>query len=737
MKKKEVTVKNGRRFLTRAAVAGASLLLASVLLQVPGIGSEGNTGFSLFQVAEADEVTLTQTSGKCGKNATWTFDPSTGTLTIKGSGPIHDYDYWDDFSPFNGKKNIKKVVIGSGITAIGRSTFTGCSNLTSVEFPSTLTHINVGAFEECGFEKITIPGTVKVLDCEVFDGCLDLEEIILEDGIEAIGVDCCVSTKVETLYIPKTVTNIYSNYGMHIDVVVDPENPVYKSIDGVLFDKNGKELIYFPSRRKGIYEVPNGVATLGHDSFLNSCLSKLYLPDSLLEIGDGSFSAMYELTDITIPKKAKFVSEYDNHFDSCDALERIDVAQGNPYYVSVDGVLYSKDKTCLYRYPSNKSSSSYTVLSSVSEIRGYAFYNASHLRSLSLPDNLELIGSGAFFKCSLLTDLVLPSKVDSFLGQSIDDCPNLKHLICLNRDDIDLELRMYSDCSEELILHTYPGATVNGIDPADYVASSRYFSGYTPIYDANATFVMMGKTAKLKVPSSISTSQSEDLEYVVRDDSVLEVSSAGVITPLCEGTTEVYACGSGAVVRYSVSVGFTDLKKSDYYYNAVYWAVDNGITGGVKDSDGFYSKFNPQGVCTRGQMISFLWRMAGCPKPKNTTTTFTDLDPNAYYYKAVLWGTEKKIVGGYADNTFRPQGICSRSQAVTFLWRYYGSPEPKATTSNFNDVTDKSAYYYKAVLWASENGITGGYSDGSFRLNGECSRAQMVTFLYRSRNIGK
>ena len=153
MKKKEVTVKNGRRFLTRAAVAGASLLLASVLLQVPGIGSEGNTGFSLFQVAEADEVTLTQTSGKCGKNATWTFDPSTGTLTIKGSGPIHDYDYWDDFSPFNGKKNIKKVVIGSGITAIGRSTFTECSNLTSVEFPSTLTHINVGPLKNVDLRR--------------------------------------------------------------------------------------------------------------------------------------------------------------------------------------------------------------------------------------------------------------------------------------------------------------------------------------------------------------------------------------------------------------------------------------------------------------------------------------------------------------------------------------------------------------------------------------------------------
>ncbi|MBO4391462.1 MAG: S-layer homology domain-containing protein [Lachnospiraceae bacterium] len=191
------------------------------------------------------------------------------------------------------------------------------------------------------------------------------------------------------------------------------------------------------------------------------------------------------------------------------------------------------------------------------------------------------------------------------------------------------------------------------------------------------------------------------------------------------------------VNRVKSVAGFWDVAKSDYFYEPVYWGIEKGITSGVKNPiSGVYSSFDAQGNCTRGQMAAFLWRMAGCPEPRTKTPIFSDVnDRTLYYYKAVQWGAENGIIGGCADGTFRAEDICTRQQAVTFLWRYAGKPEPKSKTSKFTDVTDRSAYYYKAVIWASENGITGGYSDGTFQPGTYCSRAQMITFLYRSRNI--
>ena len=183
-----------------------------------------------------------------------------------------------------------------------------------------------------------------------------------------------------------------------------------------------------------------------------------------------------------------------------------------------------------------------------------------------------------------------------------------------------------------------------------------------------------------------------------------------------------------------VKVEFTDVRhdtatgKEPYYYTPVYWAVDEGITGGVKDKNNRYSTFCPQNNCTRAQVVSFLWRMAGCPEPKKKVS-FSDVPKNAYYYKAVAWAQEKKITGGYSDGTFKPNNPCTRSQAVTFLYRYAGCPKVQ-TDIRFNDVS-AGTYYYEAVAWAQQNGITGGYSNGTFQPDGKCTRGQMVTFLYR------
>ena len=129
-------------------------------------------------------------------------------------------------------------------------------------------------------------------------------------------------------------------------------------------------------------------------------------------------------------------------------------------------------------------------------------------------------------------------------------------------------------------------------------------------------------------------------------------------------------------------------------------------------------------------MITFIWRMAGEPAPKSKTCNFKDVKSTDYFFKACIWGNENHIVEGYKDGTFGPQITCARKHAVTFLWRLAGKPEPTTKNNKFSDVKEKD-YFYKATLWASEKKILEGYNDNTFRPGGACLRRQMVTFLYK------
>ena len=169
---------------------------------------------------------------------------------------------------------------------------------------------------------------------------------------------------------------------------------------------------------------------------------------------------------------------------------------------------------------------------------------------------------------------------------------------------------------------------------------------------------------------------------------------------------------------------FVDVATGSYYEDAVDWAVENGITQGTDDTH-----FSPDGICTRAQAVTFLWRAAGSPEPKTNTMPFTDVNAGSYYYDAVLWAVENGITKGTSDTTFSPNMTCSRAQIVTFLWRSEKSPAA-GTANPFADVKS-TAYYAGAVLWAVENDITKGTTNTTFSPDADCTRAQIVTFLWR------
>ena len=175
----------------------------------------------------------------------------------------------------------------------------------------------------------------------------------------------------------------------------------------------------------------------------------------------------------------------------------------------------------------------------------------------------------------------------------------------------------------------------------------------------------------------------------------------------------------------SVALPFTDVAEGAYYADAVAWAIQNKVTSGVSATT-----FAPNASCTRGQMVTFLWKAAGSPEPKSLTTAFTDVKSGAYYEKAVAWAVENKVTTGTSATTFSPDATVTRGQSVTFLWKANNSPAAEGTSA-FTDVA-AGVYYAPAVAWAVEKGVTSGMSATTFAPNSDCTRAQIVTFLYRA-----
>ncbi len=229
---------------------------------------------------------------------------------------------------------------------------------------------------------------------------------------------------------------------------------------------------------------------------------------------------------------------------------------------------------------------------------------------------------------------------------------------------------------------------------------------------------------------------TQDVNWESSNTSIATVTGAGKVKAVKSGTAVIRTKDNAGNVlgTCAVRVLFSDVADSSrYFYEPVYWALDNGITTGA----GGAGLFSPDADCTREQIVTFLWRLMDEPEP-TVYTSFTDVPENAWYYKPICWAAEQGITVGLNDGTGR-FGVgqpCTRAMCVTFLWRAAGKPAP-ATQGNFTDLKP-GAYYVDAVSWAAENGITVGLNDGTgrFGINNSCTRAMIVTFLYRFAHMG-
>ena len=242
--------------------------------------------------------------------------------------------------------------------------------------------------------------------------------------------------------------------------------------------------------------------------------------------------------------------------------------------------------------------------------------------------------------------------------------------------------------------------------------------------DKTSASVVCGNTLTLKAAL---TGSADAVRWKSSDTKTATVDSKGKITSKMAGKVTITATAAGKNAKCTVTVLYKDVtNSSDFWYAPTNYLTAKGVVKGYANQ----TEFRPANECTRAQMVTFLYRLQGEPKTKATTCKFGDVKSGDYFYKPVIWAVENGITTGVSATKFEPQKVCTRAQTVTFLWRMAGKPEPGKNAKDFRDVK-KTDYFYKATLWASGKKILAGYDDNTFRPQGKCLRRQMVTFLYK------
>jgi serine/threonine protein kinase len=368
---------------------------------------------------------------------------------------------------FESCSGLTHVEIPSTVTDIGNLAFYRCNALTQITIPTSVTRIGDGAFACTGVRSVTIPNMVTSIGTRAFFGCTSLADILIANSVTSIGgqafLDCIKLTRVT---IPASVTAIvpglFNGCSALVEIKVDEANPVYCSVDGVLIDKKNSILFQCPEGKAGTYKIPEGVTTISRGAFANCTkLTGITIPDSVTSIGSGAFAGCKGLSSIHIPASVSNI-EIDA-FPGCIALTAITVDAANPFYSSVEGALFNKQKTVLIRCPGGKAGD-FEMPETVTEIGDRAFSNCDKLMSIkvaaanpsysssadgvlfnkdktklvrcppgkagsyAVPDGVTSIDNWAFGDCTKLTDITIPDSVSQICVYAFSGCSLLNRV---------------------------------------------------------------------------------------------------------------------------------------------------------------------------------------------------------------------------------------------------------------------------------------------------------------------
>lgn len=570
-------------------------------------------------------------TGTCGDNITWEYNDETFELVLSGSGDMAESEYgkqpWKEY-----KNDIKSVVVNDGITSIGKNAFCELYALESAVIPESVTSIGDYAFAYTDIISMDLPDGLISIGEDAFWACEELVDMELPEGVQSIGRQAFGGCeKWENGDLPSGVKELEAAVFqgcLEMESVVIPDG--ITSVPSNMF--SGCQ-----SLRTVV--LPDSVTEIEEHAFFGCySLQKIDIPNGVTEIGRSAFDECKRLTEVTIPEGVTRLSS--RIFCGCVALKKVNLH---------DGITY---------------------------IGLNAFDGCKALTNITLPSGLTEMPAGTFRDCTRLTSIRLPETLEVIANDNFTNAKNLFRITIDSR----AVLKAIADPELDEGILEYPKTVYIKAEISNELDLTQY--GY-----ANA-----GQVTK------------DGKQYIIYTD---------------HAHNESYCA-----TCMTTGIEFTDVKTTDYFYSPVIWAADEGVTAGLSDS-----LFGPNVSCTRAQVVTFLWRAEGKPEATETES-FVDVPAGAYYYDAVHWAASNGITYGYGNGKFGSEDMVTRAQFVSFLWRLKG--EEKVTYTNpFKDLS-KDEYYYDAVLWAVEKGITAGLYPDQFAPNATCTRGQVVSFIFRT-----
>lgn len=669
-------------------------------------------------------------SGSIGDGLSWSLSRS-GALTISGSGKMSDFSSVANAAPWDKQKDkIQSAVIGSGVQSISGGAFSGCTALEKVTISDTVAQIDLNAFDGCTalaeFEvaadnkafssdggvlfsadkKLLRCPVGKAADCTVpsgtvaiaggaFKDCAKLESLVIPDSVTAIGKSAfenCAALKRITL--PKSITTL-------------------------------EALTFSGCAALAEITLPDGLKTLGEKVFSGcAALKSVKIPAEVTVIPAEAFFGCSSLESITIPKSVSHINE--RAFDGCTALKKVDYLGSDTDWSQVtketcNNALDNAEKSFTRTDHEHKYTD--TVIPPTCTERGCTVHLCScgdKREDSYTPPLGHSYKDGICVRCGILD----PNKD---IPHKHDFIPIVTKPTCMSEG-----FTTYTCSCGECYTKDYVSAVGHKTQLQNAKAAGCLTGGYTgdevctvcgKVFKQGSVIFALGhdpQPARVKAPTCTESGYTGDL-ICMRCGDMTQIGKTvaaaghkffGGVCSVC-GTK-----GAEAVPE------FDDVKPGAFYFDAVQWAVKNGITNGTGKNT-----FSPNNVCSRYQIVMFLWRAAGQPEAK-AAVSFADVKPGDIFYEAVQWAVERGITKGTSSTSFSPYAPCTRGQIVTFLYRSAGSPKVSCAC-NFSDVSSGS-FCHDAVIWASSEGITNGTSAGRFSPNEGCTRAQVVTFLYRA-----
>jgi len=681
-------------------------------------------------------------SGTCGENLAWTLDTESGVLTISGTGEMEwTYVYDIPWRPY--QLDVKQVVIGDGVTNIGDGAFWGCTNIASVTLPNSITTIEGFAFTGCSeLPGITLPANLESIGDSAFAFCSGLSSIAIPSSVKEIGRDAFGNcTELNAVYI--TDLSAWCAISFHVDDSLD-SNPLFTAHNLYLNDTLIRDLV-----------IPDGVTSICDYAFMGAGFTSATIGNEVTHIGIASFDFCHELTSVTIGSSVTSIGE--NAFFFCFALtdvyysgtesdwNAISIDESN-YLLTGANIHFASTPSCAHEhaYPEHEDATCTEP--------GYDRMICDECGEVISETILPALGH------DLVTDAAVPATCTASGLTAGEHCTRCDYKVAqevvpaLGHSWNDGEITKPATETEDGVKTftcTVCGATKTEVIPATGEEVCKHEHGHNDHMDATCTEDGYDRMICDDCGKVISEELIAALGHnVVKDEAVPATCTATGLTAGEHCTRCNYKVAQEVVpmLAHSFKDGvctvcgakdpnykpaeptkFNDVAKTAWYYDAVNYAVQNGLMNGVGGGN-----FAPDSPMTRAMLVTVLWRYEG--SPEEGKNTFTDVPNGEWYTKAVAWAAANGIVSGVGNGKFDPNGNITREQMAAILFRYADKKgfdtSKRGDLSGFPDRAKVSGYATDAIAWTVAEKIIGG-SDGKLLPQGNATRAQVSTILMR------